>query len=398
LDGIKVVELAEWVAVPSGAAILADWGADVVKIEHPKTGDHLRGLKAIQGVRVGDVHVWFEVANRNKRGIALDLSRDASSAVLDRLIANADVFMTNYRVRALRKLGITYARFKEVNPRLIFASLTGFGHQGPDSEKPGYDYAGFWARAGFMSKLGDGMPYPPYMRPGQGDNTTSMIVAGAISAALYARERTGVGQELELSLYHTGVWVLNMDVQARLGLGREIPTQPRHASPNPLWNTYLAKDGRWLQLVMLEPLRHWPRFCLAIGREDLADDPRAATVEALEQHCGALIAIIDEEIAKKTAAEWKEIMSAYDLVFQQGNTITDVVEDPQAWENGFFAKVEHPVMGELTTVASPARFHGTPASVRTSAPEIGQHTEEVLMELGYEWEQIEALKEQGVIP
>jgi crotonobetainyl-CoA:carnitine CoA-transferase CaiB-like acyl-CoA transferase len=397
LKGINVVECAEWIAGPGTAAILADWGAEVIKVE-PPTGDALRGMKSVQGLKLGDVNFLYELPNRNKRSIAIDLTHKDAACVFEDLIKTADVFVTNYRPSAINKMGLTYEKLKAINPRIIYASVSGFGNEGSDSQKPGYDYAGFWARAGLMAKLSETLTTPPCMRPAQGDNTTNLILAGGVVAALFSREKTGLGQEVSTSLYHVGVWVLGFDMQTNLSIDKEIPTQPRHKAPNPLWNFYQAKDLRWIQLVMIQSQRYWPKFCKAIAKEELENDTRFNTMEARESNCSDLISILDEIIASKTTIEWDTIFRGHDLIFERAYSISEITKDPQALANGFFQKVMHPILGETSIVSSPIKFSVTPAYIRSTAPQTGEHTEEILQEMGYDWDRIGVLKEGGIIP
>ncbi|MEE9203191.1 MAG: CoA transferase, partial [Dehalococcoidia bacterium] len=257
----------------------------------------------------------------------------------------------------------------------------------------------FWARGGLMSKIGEPDSPPPTQRPGLGDNVTSMLIAGAISAALLARERTGVGQALDLSLFNTAVWVLSMDIETVLAAGVEVPKAERRRARNPLWNTYKTRDGLWLQLVMLQSDRFWPPFCQAIGHPELEHDPRFSSSQHREENCTTLVSILEETMASRDCAHWEEVFTQHQLIFSRVQSVTDVTQDPQAVANRFFTEVAHPVCGQLKLVASPVKFSATPAEVRTPAPELGQHTEEVLLEVGgYTWEELARLKEEGAIP
>jgi crotonobetainyl-CoA:carnitine CoA-transferase CaiB-like acyl-CoA transferase len=319
--------------------------------------------------------------------------------VLYRLVKNSDVLVSNFRVPVLERYGLGYATLSRLNPRLVYAVLTGFGKEGAERDKPGYDYSAFWARGGLMSKIGEPDSPPPPQRPGLGDNATSMLISGAISAALLARERTGVGQELDLSLFNTAVWVLNMDIETALAAGVEVPKTERRRARNPLWNTYRTRDGLWLQLVMLQSDRFWSPFCQAINRPDLEHDPRFSSSQHREENCTALVSILEEVIASGDCAHWEEAFTQHQLVFGRVQSVTDVTQDPQAVANRFFTEVPHPVCGQLKLVASPVKFSGTPAEVKTPAPELGQHTEEVLIDVGgYTWEELAGLKELRVIP
>jgi len=398
LEGVKVVELGIWVAAPAAGAVLADWGADVVKIEDPKRGDPLRGLAATgllpQGLEINPV---FLLDNRGKRSVTIDITEDSARNVLHRLLADADVFVTNLRTRVLERVGLTYEKLREVNPRLVYAALTGYGRSGPEADRAAFDYAAFWGRAGVMASLGEPDGPPPSQRPGMGDHTTALAIAGAVSAALLARQRTGKGQELTFSLLRTGAWFQSADIQVCLNTGIGYRPAGRRRAPNPLFNQYRTADDRWIHLIMLQPDRHWPGFCTAIGREDLRDDPRYKTVMERTQNRDSLIELLDEVIASKTEAEWKELFDRNDVYWGRVQSVAEAVEDEQARAVGAYLPVTLPSGDEVEVVASPVDFSDTPSAARGPAPELGQHTEEVLLELGYEWEEIAGLKRSGAV-
>lgn len=399
LDGIKVVELAQWVAVPGGCAILADWGAEVVKVEPPQ-GDALRGFMALAGGLSAPTsfNYFWEHDNRNKRSVVVDLKHPRGREIIYRLAEKADAFICNLLPGRLREFGLEYEALSQLNPRLVWANLTGYGRSGPEGERKGFDYAAFWARAGIMEMLGepDGLPYP--QRPGLGDHMASMLLAGAVSAALLSREKTGRGQAVDVSLFNTGVWAMAMDISGALTTGQEVPKLSRRQVGNPLFNYYRTRDGRWLQLAMIQSDAYWPAFCQAIGREEWEHHPRFSSHSQRREHNAELITLLDEVFASLTLEEWQPRLDEHGLIWALAQRLTEVINDPQAQENDFFAEVPHPAEGRVKLVASPARFSATPASVHHSAPELGQHTEEVLLEAGYTWEDIAGLKEAGVIP
>lgn len=398
LEGIKVVELGHWVAVPSACAIMADWGAEVVKIEDPGVGDSLRGMKSIEGVRLSN-HVMpvFEVLNRGKQGLGVNLRLKQGREIVYRLVEQCDVFASNFQPRVLDKLGMDYETLSQLNSKLIYATLTGYGELGADNEKPGYDYAAFWARGGLMSKLCAPDGTPPSHRPGIGDNITSMCITSGILAALLARERSGRGQKVAFSLYQTAAWVMNQDIQVALTRGVEIPNIERRRAKNPLWNSYKTRDGRWIQLAMMQSERYWPVFCKAIERPELQNDSKFDSDEKREKNSELLVSMIDEFFAAKTLREWMEILDRHDLVNSMAQTISEMTEDPQAVQNDFFARLDHPNAGEIRLVASPVKFSETEAEVKQPAPQVGQHTEEILLESGYTWDDIIRLKDEGAI-
>jgi crotonobetainyl-CoA:carnitine CoA-transferase CaiB-like acyl-CoA transferase len=396
LKGIKVVELGIWVAGPAAAAVLGDWGAEVIKIENPAGGDPVRALMALGIPFELPVNPSLELDNRNKRSVTVNIQTPEGVAVVRRLLRDADVFVSNLRSAALRRAGLAYEDLRSENPRLIYAGISGYGTRGPEKDRAAFDYAAFWARAGAMASLGEPEGPPPSQRPAMGDHPAGLALAGAVAAALFHRERSGEGQEIHLSLFHAGMWMMATDVQTCLITGL-APSPTGRAVPNPLWNHYQAKDGKWFHLVMLQPDRYWPGFCEAIERPDLLADERYANVFTRVQHSQELIGLLDTIFATKTCAEWGEAFDRHGLVWGPVQSIAEVVHDPQAHANDVFAKVAHRSGDEIQLVRSPIEFSATPADIRHAAPELGEHTEEVLLETGYTWDDIAALKEKGAI-
>ena len=398
MEGVKIIELGHVVAIPSAAAILADWGANVIKVEEPVVGDQARGTIRLEGGSfTNSIHYVFEVMNRNKRGITLNLKSERGKEIMYELVKRSDVFMSNFQARTLARLGIDYQSLSRLNPRLIYATVSGYGNKGPKKDQPGYDYAAFWAYSGIMDKVSDPHGLPRRQRPGIGDNITSMCIVSGISAALFARERTGRGQELSFSLYNTAVWALQSDIQVALSRGEELPYGNIKKSVNPLWNAYQTKDGRWLELCMLQSDLFWPRFCHVLGLGHLKDDARFESLQKREENCETLITIISEIFFSKTLAEWEEILQKNELFYSPVQTVTEVVNDPQATENDFFIELDHPSGRRIKLLASPVLFNGVRPPIRLTAPELGQHTEEVLLELGYTWDDIVSFKDSGVL-
>jgi crotonobetainyl-CoA:carnitine CoA-transferase CaiB-like acyl-CoA transferase len=393
LDGIKVVEVAQWVAAPAAGALLADWGADVIHVEHPVHGDGMRGLSNVGGMGVD----WlFEQDNRNKRGMTLDVSREEGQAVLHRLVAGSDVFITSLRPGDLERHNLGYPALSRLNPRLIYASLTGYGRKGPDRERRGYDMTAFWARSGFMESLREPDAAPVFPRGGLGDHATSIALVCGIVTALFARERTGVGQEVDVSLYNTGVWVLGVDVSCALETGEYPPLRRRSDTPA-MSNVYRTKDDRWIFFAHLQQDPYWSAFCKALDLGRIEEDERFKTMEARMAHNDELFPMVEQAMAGRTMEEWKPILDGYGLIYSPAQDAKDVAGDEQARANDFFASVEHPTRGTAKLVANPIKLSGTPSSIRTTAPELGQHTEEVLLEIGYTWDDITRLKDHGVI-
>jgi len=398
LEGIKILEVAEYIALPSAMAICADWGADVVKVENTKGGDGMRGLQSFEGLHLKKINIWFEHSNRNKKSISVDLWKKEGQAIVHKLVRKSDVFATNFTLPVIQRFQIDYETLRNLNPRLVYAHLTGYGKVGPDREKPGYDFAAFWANSGIMSKMGEPGSPPPPQRGGLGDNLTAGFIAGAISAALYAREKTGKGQALDFSLYNYGVWGLGMDMMPALNFGEEIRRTDRKKAANVLWNTYRTKDDKWVQLVCLQSDRYWPQFCKAIGIAHLQSDPKFNSHERREHNGVELISIIDSKIGAVTYSELEAAFTeAGEIVYGRIQNPVEVAKDPQALANEFFIEMDHSSGEKITFIASPAKFSETPATIRATAPELSQHGEEILLDLGYGWDKLIELKDKGVI-
>jgi crotonobetainyl-CoA:carnitine CoA-transferase CaiB-like acyl-CoA transferase len=396
LDGIRVVEMGVWVAGPSCAAILSDWGAQVVKIE-PPAGDPFRGLFASALGAPGALNPPFEVDNRGKRSIALNLENDEARTIARKLLDEADVFVTNMRPRVLDQFGFDYAALSQANPGLVYCQITGYGIDGPNRDRAAYDVGGFWSRAGVAASLvPKGAPLPQ-QRGGMGDHMTGMSAAGAICAALVSRGKSGRGQVVQGSLMRTGVYMMAWDVMLALRLGVAIEGYDREHAVNPIINCFQAKDGKWFWLLLLQADRHWPDLCRALGCEELMRDDRFADIAIRRGNAPALVAELDKIFATKTMAEWEPVLDAHNVWFAPVNTINEVLLDPVSEEARVFSDVEGPD-GPVRFVSTPGDFSATPSAPRGIAPELGQHTEEVLLELGYDWDAIIALKDKGAIP
>lgn len=395
-DGIRVVELAQWVFVPVAGALLADWGADVVHIE-PKEGDPYRGL-ATQGIGAesGGVNLSLALANRGKRSLALDIRSDGGLEVLHKLLVSADVFLTSLRPGALARLGLDAEELRNRYPSLIYARGHGYGAKGPDADMAGYDATAFWARGGMAHILTPpDRDHPISQRGAMGDRNGAMALAFGVAAALLKRSRTGVGSVVDVSLLSTAMWTLSSDLLAALG-GVEPKPATARVGPNPLVGAYRTKDGRHIQLVFLQPDRYWPDFCRVIGRPDLLEDARFADISARQEHIDAFVAELDLEFAKHTFEEWKGILSQLDAPWAPMQSISELLDDVQVQANGYIGDVV--VDGEVAyrLPAVPVQFDGCPPPLRR-APEHGEDTETLLLEVGYQWEEIAGLKEAGVV-
>lgn len=395
LEGIRVVELGLWIAGPSAAVILADWGAEVIKIE-PVEGDPLRGLmSAAAGIDL-PVNPAFELDNRGKRSVALNLRSEQARSVVGALVDRADVFITNARPRVLDGAGLTCEELQRSNPGLVYCQVGGYGPDGPNRDRAAYDVGAFWARGGVAASLTpEGHEFPP-QRVGMGDHMTGTAAAGTICAALIARNRTGKGQRVAVSLIRAGAYMCGTDLSVAARLGVYVAPYDRRHAINPIISFYQTSDGKWFWLLLLQADRHWPDLCRAIQRPDLQSDPRYADIVARRDNAPALVEELDRIFAGKTMAEWGEIFDREDVWWAPVNTVQDMLTDPVAQEAGVFLEVPTPE-GPLKGVATPADFYGTPCQPRGTSPELGQHTEEVLLELGYDWDGIIALKESGAI-
>ncbi len=396
MEGIKVVEVGMWVAGPAAAGILGDWGAEVIKIE-PPVGDPMRGVLSMLGDAEG-VNPPFELDNRNKRSIGLDLSVPEARDVAASLVDEADVFVTNARPAALARAGLDYEKVSARNARIVYAHITGYGVAGDERDRAAFDVGAFWSRAGVAAALvPKGAPLP-YQRGGMGDHMAAVAAAGAVSAALFARERSGEGQLVSVSLLRVGMYMLGWDINMAVRLG--MPTVPMTitAPPNPMISAYTAGDGRRFWLLGLQGDRLWPDLLRAIERTEWAADERYATLAARFANSAALVRELEAVFSTRTLGEWAEVFDREDVWWAPVQHADEVVTDPLARAAGGFVTV--PLDGDrpIDMVATPVDFLGTPWSPRGTAPEFAQHTEEVLLELGHSWDRITELKELGAIP
>lgn len=390
------------VAGPRASLCLADWGAEVIKVE-PPTGEAGRGIRSIGGVsttiNIGAVAVRpeNEASNRNKKSLALDLKKKTGRDILCQLVQKADVFLSNYQLSSLKKLRLDYDTLSQLNPRLVYAIISGYGTKGPDKDEGAYYYTAAWARTGMQNLVTLPGAVPPRSPHGMGDSMAAIAAVAGILGALFHQERTGRGEKVEVSLFQTALWSIFSDLQPALsGMPRGMEYD-RTNVVNPLINVYPTKDNRWLQLGMFQPDPYWPSFCQAIERPKLENDPRFNTMESRRENCQELIRLLDEIFLSKTLEQWTRLCREHGLIFSPVQTVQEVVTDPQALANDYFIDLKHPA-GSLKVLAAPAKFNKNPALVRTPAPELGQNTEEILLDLGYSWEDIAGLKEQEVIP
>ena len=376
LEGVKVVELGVWVAGPAAGGILADWGADVIKIE-PPTGDPARTFGKMLGTDLG-TNPPFEMDNRSKRSVVLDLTTDEARTAALELLDTADVFVTNVRRRALQGLRLDFESVSARNSRLVYGLITGYGETGPDADRPAYDVAAFWSRAGVAHLLTRPGQTPPFQRGGMGDHAAGMTLVAAICAALVARDRTGTGQLVTTSLYRQGAYTVSFDLNTYLLTGQSIAIGQRESMGNPCMNNYAAGDGRPFWIVGLQGDRHWPALCRVVGRTDWLTNPRYSHARARAANAVELIAELDAIFATKPLDEWAQVFAREpELFWSPINTLEDVVTDEQFHAAGGVVEVPDG-QAAVPMVATPADFHGTPWAPRSTAPELGQHTDEVL--------------------
>ena len=424
LEGIRVIDASQVVAVPTAARHLADFGADVIHVEKPGGGDAWRtNTPPVNGINYN-----WESINRNKRSLCLDLTKAKGQEILHKLVESADVFLTNSRIKERSKFNIEYETLRRVNPKIIYCHLTGHGQKGPERDLPAYDTTAAWYRSGTHHMLSvPGMPNVGF-RSGFIDTVASLGLFAGVMTALYNREFTGVGQEVEVSLLTIGIYQLTYDIS------RVLVDKPGSVAPSPLpppaseeeaerrkivfedalratnrltemWQQlnpatmmcdYRTKEGRIIHLNVVQPQRYWPRMCRALGRPELEHDERFATSELRSKNHAELYEIMKTEFAGKDLEEWKQRLSNAEIPFAPQQTLDEVIQDPQARENGYFVPFDHPIHGPIEVIQSPVKLSKTPSSIRLPAPEFGQHTSEVLAEIGYSPDDIAELKKTGI--
>jgi crotonobetainyl-CoA:carnitine CoA-transferase CaiB-like acyl-CoA transferase len=395
-EQVRVLEVAHWVFVPATGTLLADMGADVVKVEHPETGDPSRGL-ITQGLGTASaINLGWEQNNRGKRSVGIDLKKPEGRNLVYRLAASADVFLTNFRPGALARLELDVEHLRAHNPRLIYARGHGLGVRGPEANRPCYDMTAFWSRGAMAHTLSAaGSELPVGQRPAFGDRTTAMSLAFGIASALYKRERTGEPSVVDVSLLSSAMWVLASDV-VYSGNPDYDPHAPRRRRDNPLTGSYQTADGRWITLVFLQPDRYWEEFCRHLDRPELIDDARFRDMHTRAENSEACVSLLEEIFASRSYAEWCERLRTLDAPWAPMQSVRELRDDPQARANGYLVPVESPDGAEYELVGSPCQFDEEVPELRP-APEVGAHTEEVLLELGLSWDEIAACKRDGAI-
>jgi CoA:oxalate CoA-transferase len=400
LDGIRIIDWTIWQQGPVATQMLADLGAEVIKIEERERGDPGRGITAVAGsstVKSGR-NYYFEANNKHKKSIALNLKQPEAREIVHRLAARSDVFVQNFRKGVAQRLGLGYAELAALNPRIIYASASGYGPEGPDSGEPSFDYLG-QARSGIMNALGTGSTAPTYVYGGIADQMGAIMLAYGVLAALFARERTGIGQEVDASHLGSMMALQGLNVVARTIMGKEFPRNTRANAYNPLWNHYRCADDKWISLAMLQPDRYWKNFCEVVGKPELIEDPRFAEPKVRGKNSAVLIAIFDEVFAARPRDEWMRVLKGRgDFIYTIVNSVSDLPDDPQVRANGYVVEYDHPALGNLTLLGMPVKLSATPGEPRGHAPELGEHTELLLTEmLGYSWDDVARLREANVI-
>jgi crotonobetainyl-CoA:carnitine CoA-transferase CaiB-like acyl-CoA transferase len=401
MDGVRVLEVAAWTYVPSAGAVLAEWGADVIKIEHPESGDPQRGLvsSGLVPSGPGGVNHMIELPNRGKRSVAIDLRTDEGHDLLMQLAAESDVFLTNFLPPARKALRLEVDDVRAANPRIVYVRGSGQGQRGPEADRGGYDGCSFWARAVADIATPAGLEWP-IAQPGPafGDLIGGAMIAGGISAALYHRERTGEALVVDNSLLATALWATSASMLAAglFGIGK-MPSFDRLQVPNPIVNTYRTSDGRFLSLIMLQADRYWPEFVTKIGHPELVDDERFADAAARAENRRECVETLDTIFATRTFDEWRALLMDVEGVWAPVETPGELLEDPQVLANGYVREVVAQSGTTFRMVPSPLQFDETPPDL-TRAPDHGEHTDEVLGELlGLDTEQLLDLKLKGAI-
>ncbi|MEV7187416.1 CoA transferase [Kitasatospora sp. NPDC093102] len=398
LEGLHVVDVASFIAGPAAATMLGDYGADVVKVEPPRTGDAYRAFSRMPpNPHVDGVNYPWQLDNRNKRGIALDLKSPGAKPVLERLVKWADVLVTNFPTHTRTKLGLDYDDLAPLNPRLVYADVTGFGEEGPEAHLPGFDATAYWARSGLMDytrQRGDAPGMPAF---GSGDHPTAVTLYAGIMTALYRRERTGRGARVSASLIAEGAWAAGVWLQAAL-LGGEAPRPAdRTDPPNALASAYRTADDRWLLLAFVNEDKQVPLFLHAIGHPEAAQNPDYADTPSRRAHAAEIAALLDRTFATRTLAEWRELLDASGLTYGVAQTIDEFARDPQLTANRIVVPVEDGSAEPHLTIDSPVRLDQERKVPPRPAPDLGEHTDAVLRDLGYDAAAIAELRAAEVV-
>jgi crotonobetainyl-CoA:carnitine CoA-transferase CaiB-like acyl-CoA transferase len=385
--------VASFVAVPAAGALLADLGADVVKVELPRGEVYRHGRPSLAGYESDfPENPAFHMDNKGKRSLVLDLKREESREALLRLIDQAEIFITNLLPARRKKFGLDQEALLHRHPRLLVGAVSGYGNGGAGADWPAFDYSTYWARTGMMDIMRDeGVP-PSMQRPAVGDHAAAVNLVCGLLAAMRMRDATGLGRYVDVSLLQTGFHILGTDISNALVTRAPARRHDRRATPNPLWNSYPVAGGRWLLLVMIEPDRYWPAFCRAIERPDLPEDARFADAWQRNKHCGELIEELESTFAQRTLEEWKERLDSAGLIWAPVNHVDEAIHDPQARAMGCFQEVDHPEAGRFETVGPPFRIDGCGLGARRAVSPLGSDATEILREAGFSDDEIAKLQ------
>ena len=397
LDGLTVLDLTIWQNGPWATVMLSDMGANIIKIEDPEKGDPGRNMAAMGANATRKISHYFQTMNRNKRSMTLNLKNPEGKKLFLEMAKKADIVVQNFRVGVVEKLGVDYESVKKVNPKIIYASVSGFGPKGPDAKDGVFDILG-QGRGGLLWLLNLGEAEPVYRSyAGLADQTGAITLAYGLLLAIIARERYGVGQHMQTSQLGGQLMLQALALNGFLMNGDLPPARPRTNSGNPLFNIYKCGDGKWIALGCVQSDRWWPGVCNAMGLQDMKDDPRYATMGERSKNCVEVIKVLDKTFATKPREEWLKLLKAETVICGAVQSYDDIPKDPQVIANDYLTTVTHPVHGVLREVGVPVKLSETPGYARTAAPEFGEHTEVILQEFGFNWEQIAKLREQGAI-
>lgn len=396
-NGVRVVELAQYVFVPAASAVLADLGAEVIKVE-AVNGDPYRTLRIADGRQTKSANLSMEQNNRGKKSLALDLKKAEGRELLLKLIETADIFLTSLRPAALERLALGVEELRARNPRLIYVRGNGFGFRGADANRPGYDASAFWARGGFAHVLTPPGQSPIRPRPALGDHAGAMNIAFGMAAALFNRERTGQCPVVEISLLSSAMWILSADLALSQAVGENEAARFAREGRYPLTRAYQTSDGRWIQLMFLDPDRYWPGLCHRIGRSELLSDPRFVDSEHRTENGDVLSAELASAFRRKSLAEWRAAFDGWDAPWEVIQTIEEVADDPQAAANNYLFKVQVADGTDVTVVAGPVAFNGSAVPEQPhSSPNLGEHSDELLRSIGVSAEYLQACKEKKIV-
>lgn len=395
LEGVKIIDLTYFVAGPGTSKILADWGADVIKVE-PSFGDPGRKTGATMMMPTeDDVNPFYTTYNANKRGLSVNLKSEQGMGIMHKLLAEANVFVSSYRTGALKRLGLDYESLKEQYPHLIWAQINGFGDYGPAKDNPGFDTVAFWARSGTMIDIAEKETSPINPPIGFGDATTSCSLAGGICAALYNQAKTGKGEKVMVSLFGQAIWNASSLI-ASTQYGDEYPKTRKNAI-SPVINSYQCKDGKWIFLSILEYDRYFQALCKVLGREDLAEDERFNDAAAGKANARALIEEIDKEFIKHTQGEMVQLLTSEDIAHERIQHYSEILTDPQALENNYVVEDTNRDGSKTLYAMTPIKFGSIEVNLNRTSPLIGEHSEEIMKEIGYSDQEIKGFIQDGVI-